>query len=61
MLYEKPTFRSLIFNKAYWSQTVMKDTSIADKNYFFVSDANMWAMNAAGVVFFNTELVKDLF
>lgn len=60
MLYEKSDIPVIDFNKAYWSQTVMKDTSIADKNYFFVSDANMWAMNAAGVVFFNTELVKEL-
>ena len=59
-LYANDEIPVIDFTKAYWSQTVMADTSVANKSYFFVSDANMWAMNAAGVVFFNSDMIKDL-
>ena len=59
-LYANDEIPVIDFTKAYWSQTVMADTSVANESYFFVSDANMWAMNAAGVVFFNSDMIKDL-
>ena len=41
-------------------QDVLDDSSIANKNYFLVSYANINTLNATGVVFFNTELIDDL-
>lgn len=46
--------------KEYWHQSLQNDTSVAGHNFYLVSYANMWSMNAASVVFFNTELVKEL-
>lgn len=46
--------------KHYWMQDVLDDSSIANKNYFLVSYANINTLNATGVVFFNTELIDDL-
>lgn len=46
--------------KHYWMQSILADSSIANKNYFLTSYANLWSLNSVGVLFFNTELINDL-
>ena len=59
-IYEKSGIPVIDLSREYWNQSILSDTSINGKNHYFVSDANIWSMNAAGVVFFNVDMLDDL-
>ena len=46
-------------NKPYWRTSVMESTSVGGKNYFYVGDLNLAALNAVGVIYFNKELAEN--
>lgn len=45
--------------KPYWNSKLLKGSSIANKNYFAYSDANVHAFGATPVTIFNKEVHKD--
>lgn len=45
--------------KPYWRTSVMESTSIGGKNYFYVGDLNLAALNSVGVIYFNKRMAED--
>ncbi len=48
------------FTKPYWRESIMKNASVAGKNYFATGDMNLSSLNGVGVVFFNKEMAEDM-
>lgn len=60
LLYDMADVPIIDSTKSYWLNKFNEETSVYGRNYFLASYANLWALDSAGVVFFNTQLAEDL-
>ncbi len=58
-LYRIADIPSLQTDEAWWMDNVMYNTSMGGNSYFIVGDANIGAMNAAGIIYFNKQMHTD--
>ena len=60
MLYDMAEIPVVDSSKGYWLNKFNEEISVHGINYFLASYANLWTLDSAGVVFFNTELAEEL-
>lgn len=58
-LYDLSTFPYLDITQSYWSNAIMDDISIYNKNYIGISDLTIQAYFASGIIYFNKQLAED--